>query len=166
MTKKEPLALTYVPGMNIALCRDPDVAGSLWVWHYMYHSEIVDRTTPCPRSDVFLELVIPRHLRAAAEVTLMALTTEQRQRLVDNLTTLRRQRLRDEGKTPPLTIDAATSSQLMRDSIIFGFSAFTLTWQQRKLTPAEREWELFPRPGKLWMPTLQRRDPLDVTLKK
>ncbi len=94
------------------------------------------------------------------------MTPAQRQRLVDNLTTLRRQRLRDEGKTPPLSINAASSSQLMRDSIIFGFIAVTLTWQQRELTPSEREWELFPRPGKLWMPTLQRRDPFDVVLKK
>ena len=92
----------------------------------------------------------------------MALTTEQRQRLVDNLTTLRRQRLRDEGKTPPLTIDAKMATQLLQDSIIFGFSALTLTWQQRELTPAEREWDLFPRPGKLWMPMLQRRDPSKI----
>jgi hypothetical protein len=96
----------------------------------------------------------------------MSLTLTQRQRLVDNLTTLRRQRLRDEGKTPPLTIDATTSSQLLQDSIIFGFSALSITWQHRGLTPAEREWDLFPRPGKLWMPTLQRRDPLDIVLKK
>ncbi len=55
MNTKEPLALTYVPGMNIALCRDVNLAGSLWVWHYMYHSDLVDRTTSCPRPDGFLE---------------------------------------------------------------------------------------------------------------
>lgn len=66
MNTKEPLALTYVPGMNIALCRDVDLAGSLWVWHYMYHSDIVDRTTLCPRPDGFLELVIRREWRRLA----------------------------------------------------------------------------------------------------
>lgn len=92
----------------------------------------------------------------------MALTTEQRQRLVDNLTRLRRQRLRDEGKTPSLTIDAKMASQLLHDSLIFGFSVLSVTWQQRELTPAEREWDLFPRSDKLWMPTLERRDPSKI----
>lgn len=69
MNTKEPLALTYVPGMNIALCRDVNLAGSLWVWHYMYHSDLVDRTTSCPRPDGFLEAVIRREWRRLAATT-------------------------------------------------------------------------------------------------
>ncbi len=92
------------------------------------------------------------------------LTPEQRQRLVANLTTWRRNRLRIEGKREPHSIDAATTKQLLHDSVIFGFNAVTITWQHRELTANEREWELFPRPGKMWVPTVTRQDPRDVVL--
>ena len=92
------------------------------------------------------------------------LTAEQRQRLVVNLTTWRHNRLRIEGKREPHSIDATTTKQLLFDSIAFGFNAVTITWQHRKLTPAEREWELFPRPGKMWVPTVTRQNPRDVVL--
>ncbi len=92
----------------------------------------------------------------------MALTAEQHQRLVANLTTWRRNRLHIEGKREPHSIDAATAKQLLLDSVIFGFNAVTITWQHRELTPAEREWELFPRPGMMWVSTVTRQDPRGV----
>jgi len=94
----------------------------------------------------------------------MSLTAEQRQRLVANLTTWRHNRLRIEDKREPHSIDAATSKQLLSDSIAFGCSVVAVTWQHRELTADEREWELFPRPGKMWMPTIHRQDPRDVVL--
>lgn len=92
------------------------------------------------------------------------LTPEQRLRLVANLTTWRRNRLRIEGKREPHSVDAATVKKLLLDSNAFGFNAVVITWQHPELTPAEREWELFPRPGKMWVPTVTRQDPRDVVV--
>lgn len=61
-------ALTYTPGMFIALCRDDAQRGSMWVWHYLYHSEHVDRT-PGGRLSAFLDIVVRREWRRLATVS-------------------------------------------------------------------------------------------------
>lgn len=94
----------------------------------------------------------------------MALTTEQRRVLVDNLTKWRRDRLVAAGKRPLGSVDSAELLRSKLDAIVYGVSTLAITWQQRPKTNDELAFELFPRPGLVWAPSLRRVDPRTITL--
>lgn len=96
----------------------------------------------------------------------MPLSPEQRRVLVDNLTSWRRDRLVAAGKKPfPFfAVDTSQMQRLCLDALVFGFQAYTVTWQQRPKTDEELAFELFPRPGLVWAPTLRRVDPRSIQL--
>lgn len=94
----------------------------------------------------------------------MSLTSSQRQRLVDNLTSWRRDRLVVEGKRPLGSVDTSAMLRSHFDAIVYGVSAYVVTWQQRPKTDEELAFELFPRPGLVWAPTLRRVDPRQIVL--
>lgn len=87
------------------------------------------------------------------------MTPTQRQRLVDNLTAWRHARLRIAGHPAPYgevdTIATINSVNLLRS--LYGYAIVEVVWQQRPKTPAELMWELFPKPGMVWVPTLRHR---------
>lgn len=94
----------------------------------------------------------------------MSLTSEQRRRLVGNLTSWRRDRLVAAGKTPPFSLDTTELLRSQFDAIVYGYSIVAVTWRQRPKTDDELAFELFPRPGFVWAPTLRRVDPRQIQL--
>lgn len=65
----------------------------------------------------------------------------------------RQDRLVAAGKTPPCTVHIPL--EVGRDIILLG--AVTIDWTQREKTADDLAWELFPKPGVMWVPTVRCR---------